>query len=73
MQSKRAIEPCESMAQIADIEIDQAEDIASGIAPRGKIRILLDPAPPWMASFKLLQCRDEGQLAYAIQPDDRGA
>jgi hypothetical protein len=30
------------MAQIAGIEIDQAEDIASGIAPRGKIRILLD-------------------------------
>jgi hypothetical protein len=30
------------MAQIAGIEIDQAKDIASGIAPRGKIRILLD-------------------------------
>ncbi len=30
------------MAQIAGIVIDQAEDIASGIAPRGKIRILLD-------------------------------
>ena len=30
------------MAQIAGIEIDQAEDIAPGIAPRGKIRKLLD-------------------------------
>src|ERR1700730_4762551 len=30
------------MAQIAGIEIDQAENIASGMAPRGKIRILLD-------------------------------
>lgn len=42
LQCKRTIEPCEGMAQIASIEIDQAEDIASGIAPRGKIRILLD-------------------------------
>lgn len=27
LQGKRAIEPCEGMAQIAGIEIDQAEDM----------------------------------------------